>query len=237
MTTTLFLLLIPILALILYSKPTLVNINPFFTTSSSSPEPGYEEIKRADIIPQVKAQTPQGWSIKTTNKKIEKSPYVEDIIVTGLVDILVYKEKELVGGIYSVGDTGGMGALFYKFPNYDPEIYANVENMDDDIKTVVDVEEGDYTEIEVLGNRIRRVENRYIQNDSENPEEYFGNIGSIFLFSFDSPLFEYCYDYQAESQEESNLICMDHYVIRIEDDLEEEDLLILDSILESMEVR
>lgn len=232
-------LFIPLLLLLIYlfySSPIFVEINPFYI---SQPIEGWsEDIFKKDFTPKVVANTPSGWKIQTLSQKIMASSDSDDLVIEGLTGIPIYREGELISKIYAVGDTGGMGALFYKFPDYDPEIYESLEVIGDDFKTIIEVNKGEYTEVELFGENIRRVENRYIQNDSETPEKYFGNIGTLFHFHFKDPLFEYCYNISEEVQQESGINpCSYNYGIYVKEGIEQEDLIILDSILESMRIR
>ena len=250
--TILLLLLIPISIYILYTQPILLNINPFFTAKYITRNDGEEEISeyfRKDIVPQVKAELPEGWSIRTVGMRMVPEHLELDgstVNIKGLTEINIYKDTNEVSYLIQAPILfGGPITNFYKFPDYDPEMYedflSEVENIPETeegpIWEVTEVKEGEYTETDILGVQVRRVGNVYIPNESSNPEKHFGHLGTLIQFSFDNPVFEYCHYYDVDYQDEREEFCKDTYLIYAKEDLSEEDLLILDSILESMEVR
>lgn len=224
-----------------YYFPILLDINPFYTKESFKDKDGdisQKEYIKYSLIPTIKADLPNSWSIKSIT-------YKENITVLdnsnekilGDVSFEIYKDDKLVADLSAVTDTGGIGGIFYKFQDSDPEILAQMEELTsypDSSISIVDVNEGEYTKLTLFGQEIRRVGNEYIPNVNEKEEYYFTTPLNPVLFYFgnEGPKYELYYSGKQSTDNTPK------YSLTVDKgDISEEDLLILDSILESMEMR
>jgi hypothetical protein len=263
------LLLIPILlTAVSYFFPILLEQNPFYkiVTKSSSDGVDVLEYERYTLIPTVIADIPKGWSVKTTNyrKWTTKltTPYdntEEEQILKGEVSIEIYKEKELVAYLTALTELGGLGGVFYKFPDSDPK---EVEDFEKEILkseqegglpgifSIKEVKKDEYTEIDLFGIKTRRLKGNqspiYLPNTNKDEGEHFTaptNNLIIFLSEDfkDGPSYQVFYYNKEDSKLETNYKGA-AYLLHLNNEcgqacLTEENLLTVDSILNSMELR
>ncbi|HCC67756.1 TPA: hypothetical protein DEP90_00900 [Patescibacteria group bacterium] len=190
--------------------------------------------------PTVKATASEGWELKT--KIYEKiSNFATEIpeseMIIGDVSFQIFKGNELVAFLSYVTDTGGAGGIFYNFPDSDPEIYESMlekSEEEDSSISVVEVDEGEYSLFNLFGLEVRRVGNVYMPNVNEKDTYYFTNPLDPIMFYFgqEGPQYEVYYNGEKNDSEVK-------YMLRVsttEEMPSEEDLLIVDSILESFEI-
>lgn len=232
---------------LLYLKPIFLSINPFYQKEVSEFDDGTiatETYLKYSLIPTVKADVPKGWKVKTIVYK-EQINYAatpdESEKIVGDVSIEIYKGTNLIASVVSVTDTGGAGGVYYHFSDSDPEVYESMlqYSIEGDspifVVSVVEVNDGEYTKLDLFGLEVRRVDDMYVPNTNEKDTYYFTNpLDPVLLyFEEEGPSYEVYYD------DVINLDGVIKYVLWVdtESSLMEEDLLILDSILDSMELR
>lgn len=257
------LLLIVVLSIPIISIVTLYYF-PIFLKAFSNPfykvlylDQYSRRYEKYTLLPNVSADIPEGWSIKTTNYQFDSNEYDKSkMITTGNVRVDIYKGASLIADFAVVTDGlgGGGGSTFYKFPDSNPksveEFKKSMEDWDPEESGIshkfVEVGEGEYTEITLFGLKLRRVKDKYLVNTEES-NDYFSTriVGTqIFLLP------EYFKEHGPRSQvhlytegkvkrtynppayllsirQECDTICLQS---------DESDYLILDSILDSMEV-
>lgn len=229
---------------LLYLKPVFLSINPFYTYEVGDDEEGeiyYEVYWKHSLIPTVKADVPKGWEVKTivySNVVNYATDTEESEKIVGDVSIEIYKNGGSMASLSAITDTGGAGGVYYHFPDSDPEVYESMleASMEEDsLITVREIGEGEYTKINLLGLEVRRVNDVYVPNTNEKDTYYFTNSLDPVLFYFDNtgPSYEVYYNGVINSENISK------FELRIDEanSPSEEDLLIVDSILDSMELR
>lgn len=229
---------------LLYLKPVFLSINPFYQKEVSEFDDGTiatETYLKYSLIPTVKADVPKGWKVKTIVYK-EQINYAatpdESEKIVGDVSIEIYKGTNLIASVVSITDTGGAGGVYYHFSDSDPEVYESMlqsSTQEDSPISVVEVNDGEYTKLDLFGLEVRRVDDMYVPNTNEKDTYYFTNPLDPVLFYFDEegPSYELYYD---------DVISLDGVIkyalwVDRESNPTEEDMLIIDSILDSMELR
>jgi len=260
------LLLIPILlTTTLYFSPIFLEQNPFYKIITNLSGDGVDvlEYERYSLIPTVIADIPKGWSVKTTNYRkwvTLKTPYDNaDEVVKGEVSIEIYKEKKLMAYLTALTGLGGGGGTFYKFPDSNPNEVENFRQAmlkseetwgEPGLLSIQEINEGEYTEIDFFGLRTRRVkdkyEPKYLPNTNKEEGGHFaaptnnpinfliedfkdGPSFQTYYYNKDNGSLEYSYQghaYQLSFKDGCGQTC-----------LTEENLLVVDSILNSMKLR
>lgn len=250
--------LLPILLIaLLYSFPIFLEYNPFYTITN--PESSLLEYEKFSLTPMVNANIPKGWSVKTTNYRSEKNPYGKREVVTGNLTIAIYKGRELVASLTAVTGLGGGGGVFYKFPDSKTEeveafretmLEAHDEWGETELYRIEEIKEGEYTEIKLFGLRVRRVKGRY-------GPQYLPNTNKVedghFTAPTNHPIYFFAEDfkdngpnhqihYYNNAGELTDEWQGSAYQLHFNNECEqtcsaEENLLIVDSILNSMEFK
>ena len=219
------LFLIFLVPIILYIFPILPGINPFIVEKE-----GY--YFRYDLVPAVKATLPKDWSIKTLNKRVDE----QGEMLTGIVNIEIFKEKELVSEIYAVTDTGGAGGTYYNFSDSDPEISSEMLEAslsEDPNIEYIEVEENEYSKLTIFGLESRRVGNDIVPNVNEKDTYYFTNPTNPVLFYFENGDIEFKVFYNGKESSDMQ----PKYGIQVNEGFSEVDLKELDGILNTLEVK
>ena len=209
----------------LYIFPIIPGISPFMVEKESY-------YFRYDLVPTVEATLPKGWSLKTYNGRVEE----QGEKLTGIVNIEIYKEKELVSEIYAVTDTGGAGGTYYNFQDSDPEISSErleASLSEDPNVEYIEVGENEYSKLTIFGLESRRIGNDIVPNVNEKETYYFTNPLDPVLFYFEDEGIKYKVFYNNEE----SLDMESKYGIAIYDGFSEEDLKELDGILNTLEVK
>lgn len=238
----LFFLLFFVLAFFTFflsSTPIFLDLNPFYLKEFSRYDDGSIATKRYwkySYIPFVNADVPNGWKVKT--KVFEETKFLATEIpesekVEGNLSLEIFKGQELIAYLSYVTDTGGLGGTYINFPDSDPEIYQSMleASLDEDsFISVTTVKEGEYSKLNIFGREVRRVGMFYVPNINQKDNYYFTNPLEPVLFYFGENGPQYNVN---NERNDANV----KYVIRVVHSLSEEDLLIVDSILESLELR
>jgi hypothetical protein len=233
-----------LVGILFYLYPILPAINPFYKSEISRYENGdisSKEYWKYSLFPIVDAEVPDGWSIKSkiyAETVFTATDPVETEKLTGDVSIEIYKGEDLVTSLMAVTGVGGMGGVYYNFPDSDPdklEDMIEASKKEDSYIEVVNVGVGEYSEVNLFGLEVRRVGLSYVPNIYEGEKEYFSNALEPVLFHFgDESGPQYKLYYNGELQED----CGDKYILRVlADNPTEDDMETVDSILDSMEMR
>lgn len=199
-------------------------------------------IKEIEELPlyTITADIPENWSMTLKYNYVHIDPTYEgyEDYSEGLDELTIENpDKEEIFQLYTVHGPMGWECCVdvFKFPdtNFDSIKSATHCAYADEpyyIEPEV-VKEGEYTEFDFLGNRTRRVGTRLVYDTTE-AETFDPKCNDQFVWDFNN-----LYTRRSSLTDETASIDIDTvYLFMINRDTTEQDLLILDTILESMEI-